>query len=58
MTADNFLIIALLLVLCNIASRVPLPLLALLPSEMHLEAAVEKAERILRKNHDTSLSVT
>jgi hypothetical protein len=47
MTADNFLIFALLLVLCNIASRVLLPLLALLPSEMQLEAAVEKAERIL-----------
>jgi predicted lipid-binding transport protein (Tim44 family) len=46
-TAGNFHNLALLLVICNVSSLLPLPFLGLLPSEAQLEAAVEKAEKTL-----------
>lgn len=46
-TAWNFHNLALLLVICNVSSLLPLPFLGLLPSEAQLEAAVEKAEKTL-----------
>lgn len=47
-TSQNFDNLALLLVLCNASSLLPLPFLKLLPSESELEATVEKAERAHR----------
>lgn len=44
-TSKNFDNLALLLVICNASSLLPLPFLNLLPSESELEATVEKAER-------------
>lgn len=46
-TSQNFQNLALLLVLCNASSLLPLPFLGLLPSDSDLEAAVEKAEQAL-----------
>lgn len=47
-TSQNFDNLALLLVLCNASSLLPLPFLSLLPSESELEATVEKAEKAHR----------
>ncbi|BFI03276.1 hypothetical protein MPTK1_1g02360 [Marchantia polymorpha subsp. ruderalis] len=43
-TSENFDNLAMLVVLCNVTSLIPLPFLGLLPSEEQLAAAVEKAE--------------
>lgn len=44
-TGQNFDHLAILVVLCNLSSLLPLPFLGLLPSESDLAAAVEKADR-------------
>lgn len=46
-TSENFQRLALLLLICNLSSLLPLPFLRLLPSESDLESAVEKAEKAL-----------
>lgn len=46
-TSQNFEHLALLLVICNLSSLLPLPFLNLLPSESDMDAAVEKAEKAL-----------
>lgn len=46
-TSQNFEHLALLLVICNLSSLLPLPFLGLLPSESDMDAAVEKAEKAL-----------
>jgi hypothetical protein len=57
-TAWNFHNLALLLVICNVSSLLPLPFLGLLPSEAQLEAAVEKAEKTLGNNLEPSIPDT
>jgi hypothetical protein len=57
-TAGNFHNLALLLVICNVSSLLPLPFLGLLPSEAQLEAAVEKAEKTLGNNLEPSIPDT
>ncbi|KAG0600632.1 hypothetical protein M758_11G049200 [Ceratodon purpureus] len=52
-TSQNFDNLALLLVLCNASSLLPLPFLNLLPSESELEATVEKAEKAHRELADS-----
>lgn len=47
-TSQNFDNLALLLLLCNASSLLPLPFLNLLPSESELAATVEKAEQAQR----------
>jgi folate/biopterin transporter len=47
-TSQNFDNLALLLLLCNASSLLPLPFLNLLPSESELAATVEKAEQAHR----------
>jgi hypothetical protein len=46
-TSNNFQNLALLVLLCNLSSLLPLPFLGLLPSETELQATVEKAEKAL-----------
>ncbi|CAK9860280.1 unnamed protein product [Sphagnum jensenii] len=46
-TSENFQNLALLLVLCNVSSLLPLPFLGLLPTESELKAAAVKAETTL-----------
>ncbi|KAG0569944.1 hypothetical protein M758_6G122600 [Ceratodon purpureus] len=46
-TSQNFQHLALLLIICNLSSLLPLPFLGLLPSESDMDAAVEKAEKAL-----------
>lgn len=46
-TSQNFHHLALLLIVCNLSSLLPLPFLGLLPSESDMDAAVEKAEKAL-----------
>ncbi|CAM6036159.1 unnamed protein product [Sphagnum compactum] len=46
-TSENFQNLALLLVLCNVSSLLPLPFLGLLPTESELKAAAMKAETTL-----------
>lgn len=46
-TSQSFKHLALLLVICNLSSLLPLPFLGLLPSESDMDAAVEKAEKAL-----------
>jgi hypothetical protein len=46
-TSNNFQNLALLVLLCNLSSLLPLPFLGLLPSDTELQATVEKAEKAL-----------
>lgn len=47
-TSYNFNNLALLILVCNISSLLPLPFLHLLPSESELEATVQRAEQAHR----------
>lgn len=53
-TSHNFDNLALLLVLCNVSSLLPLPFLHLLPSESELEATVQKAEKAHKDFNESS----
>ncbi len=46
-TRNNFQNLALLVLLCNLSSLLPLRFLGLLPSETELQGTVEKAEKAL-----------
>lgn len=49
-TGENFNNLAMLIVLCNLSSLLPLPFLGLLPSETDLATAVEDAQKALSES--------
>ncbi|CAM6082442.1 unnamed protein product [Calypogeia fissa] len=52
-TSENFNNLAMLIVVCNVSSLVPLPFLGLLPSESDLANAVDEAEKALSESSKT-----
>eukprot|EP01018_Ginkgo_biloba_P024266 Gb_14180 [translate_table: standard] len=54
-TKDNFTNLTLLLVLCNLSSLIPLPLLGLLPRENDAQSATGDTEKLLPSADETKL---